>query len=215
MVVLCKVEEMLPEVNVQTYHKYAMPYSGEVCATVALRLFALDRVINYNDIKGVETEAIGRKKTFKFRTQLSPRCLARSECCGPLWHPGPCVTTSWYFLPTIKIGGFEKKKGFSRQPGVLDISGDLYVPEQGIEATDEALSRSFSTWKAKRDEERKRKAAELGAARRNGRLDSDDESEFSEDRRKKENQTRKINVEIEWVQPYRPTNMEVSEFYDI
>lgn len=90
------------------------------------------------------------------------------------------------------------------------------MPEQGTVMADDGLSKAYSTWKSKRDEERKKKTAEQPAtSRRSGKMDSDDESEFSEDRKKTENESRKINVEIEWVQPYRPTNMEVSEFYDI
>lgn len=60
-------------------------------AAVALRIFALDRVLRYEDIP---VDIKGDAVDYKPRVNFSPRCIISILCVKPMCHAGKCVLST-------------------------------------------------------------------------------------------------------------------------
>lgn len=67
--------------------KCHLPTTATSAANVAMRLFALDRSIRYEDINNLNLPCLGK---YKPRVQFVPRCVLSSTCSKPLGHGGRC-----------------------------------------------------------------------------------------------------------------------------
>eukprot|EP01041_Mallomonas_annulata_P002458 gene2458-4777_t len=99
------LEEALPAYILPSYSKKSLPCTALCSSTVAMRIFALDRAIRYEDLKIENLNDAGRGRVP--RTKYSPRCLLSSICTKAFCHTGRCSTN------------FE---GFSRFSEVLDLT---------------------------------------------------------------------------------------------
>ena len=163
--------------------------------------------------------------TFKARTQLQPRCLASANCCGPMWHAGKCLREASHAFTYIMKGG-EKIKTHSRHPDIVDISGQSYVPPQGVVTDDVHIASKLSEFKQRRDAEERRereaRQAELRIRQQNESRNrkasgyGDSEDEFSDDGNRRNGKTKlRYGIEIELVIPYKPMREQVREWEDI
>ena len=85
-----------------------LPLYANCASTVALRLFALDRAVRYEDISTLNLSCAGN---YKPRIQFAPRCIVSSTCSKPLGHGGKCYA------------GFESS--FSRFQDIVDDAPEL------------------------------------------------------------------------------------------
>jgi hypothetical protein len=131
----------------------------------------------------------------------------------------------------------------TRQHEIFDVSGTFFTPAQGVEMSDAKLSSMQAVFddqqlkqRAAAEAERKEKLAQeqrantqrvraqtaaqrLGANNTVRRFDAAtgeyEEDEFSDDERAKREREVKVKIDIEYVIPYRPTQAEMAEYYDI
>ena len=131
----------------------------------------------------------------------------------------------------------------TRQHEIFDVSGTFFTPAQGVEMSDAKLSSMQAVFddqqlkqRAAAEAERKEKlvqeqrantqrvraqnaAQRLGANNTVRRFDAAtgeyEEDEFSDDERAKREREVKVKIDIEYVIPYRPTQAEMAEYYDI
>jgi len=201
--VVVHLEETIPYLHLLPYHKYAASYTADSAAEVANRIFVLDRVIRYENMKEIEKTLFAPKFPFTARTQTQLRCMASPLCCGPLWHSGRCHQhPSWYFHKTKMTNGLILTAK-SRQPNIIDTSGELVVFKQGAILEDDEIQRihqEFNRKKAQEAQEMKVYKNTFGRGTKRG-YGSDEESFDSRDGKKKEK--KKLEIDIEYVVPYR------------
>jgi hypothetical protein len=82
------LESALPAVLMYKYNKDQLPVTADTLAGAALRLYALDRVIAYDEIKGVENNAV--QCPYRLRMQFYPRCVIMGSCNRFIGHTGKC-----------------------------------------------------------------------------------------------------------------------------
>ena len=90
------------------YQPSCLPMYAKCASAVAVRLYALDRAIRYEDIATLNLSCSGK---YKPRIQFAPRCLVSSTCSKPLGHGGKCYA------------GFEG--AFSRFQDILEDAPEL------------------------------------------------------------------------------------------
>ena len=83
------LEFAVPKFLQFSHNKRSLPVYAYTSSDVALRLFVLDRIIAYNEIVGLENAALF--SPYKLRSQFAPRCCASAACSRILGHPGKCT----------------------------------------------------------------------------------------------------------------------------
>jgi hypothetical protein len=89
LVLVTSLENALPPMLLyKNFHRAQVPVTADTLAAVAVRLFALDRAIAYDEIKNVENNAV--QCPFRLRSQFYPRCILMSSCNRFIGHTGKC-----------------------------------------------------------------------------------------------------------------------------
>lgn len=88
------LEEAIPTIWYLSYDIDSLPCissNGNMTfASIALRVYILDRLIRYDDISGIEV--IGSKVAYRPRVQYTPKCMLTPLCKLGLNHMHKCVT---------------------------------------------------------------------------------------------------------------------------
>ena len=67
-----------------------LPRSSTSLAAVAVRIYAIDRALKYEDWKGIEQSITVSDKPFRPRVSFCPRCVGTVTCVRFLCHEGRC-----------------------------------------------------------------------------------------------------------------------------
>lgn len=124
--------------------------------------------------------------------------------------------------------GGEKGRTSSRHPDIVDISGIVYVPPQGVAMDDNYISSKIHEFRQKKEaEERREREARQAEARAKQAQEikarkpgagggyGSEEDEFSDDERRRAKIKLRYGVEIGLVVPYKPTKEEIRSWEDI
>ena len=87
-VALC-LEDAIPLIHTYKMTKSALPVTALSLGAVAIRIFALDRMIAYDELKGIDS--VAAQCTHRLRTYFYPRCMQSSSCRGFLCHNSKCL----------------------------------------------------------------------------------------------------------------------------
>ena len=83
------LEGAIPQGTMYKYNRACLPMDAVTLATLARRIFALDRAIAYDEIKGVEYNV--NTVPVRLRYQFYPRCLMSASCSKFCGHVGKCI----------------------------------------------------------------------------------------------------------------------------
>lgn len=87
-VALC-LEDAIPLIHTYKMTKSALPVTALTLGAVAIRIFALDRMIAYDELKGIDS--VASQCPHRLRTFFYPRCMQSSSCRGFLCHNSKCL----------------------------------------------------------------------------------------------------------------------------
>lgn len=105
------LEGAIPQGQMYKYNRASLPHEASTFATLARRVFALDRAIAYDEIRGVENNSAA--VPVRLRYQFYPRCIQSASCSKFCGHAGKCVS----FNDTgSRIPDFQDVQ-FNRVPG--------------------------------------------------------------------------------------------------
>jgi hypothetical protein len=82
------LEAAIPLSMLYKYPRAQLPVRAHTLADVAVRMYALDRAIAYDEIRGMEN--VAAQCSYKLRFQFYPRCTQSAQCNRFLCHPGKC-----------------------------------------------------------------------------------------------------------------------------
>jgi hypothetical protein len=118
-VALC-LEDAIPLIHTYKMTKSALPATALTLSAVAIRIFALDRMIAYDELKGIDS--VASQCSHRLRTYFYPRCMQSSSCRGFLCHNSKCLhnfepsripdivqgTTATTSYPLPNFGNFQR-----------------------------------------------------------------------------------------------------------
>ena len=118
-VALC-LEDAIPLIHTYKMTKSALPATALTLGAVAVRIFALDRMIAYDELKGIDS--VASQCSHRLRTYFYPRCMQSSSCRGFLCHNSKCLhnfepsripdivqgTTATTSYPLPNFGSFQR-----------------------------------------------------------------------------------------------------------
>eukprot|EP00128_Syssomonas_multiformis_P019034 Colp12_sorted_trinity150504_noHs@8024 len=84
------LEGAIPQGQMYKYNRASLPLDASTFATLARRVFALDRAIAYDEIRGVENNSAA--VPVRLRYQFYPRCIQSTSCSKFCGHAGKCVS---------------------------------------------------------------------------------------------------------------------------
>ena len=84
------LENALPATMMYKCHRQQLPSTADTLSATALRLYALDRSIAYDEVKVVENAVL--PCPYSLRKQFYPRCVVQSNCNRYIGHCGKCAT---------------------------------------------------------------------------------------------------------------------------
>lgn len=124
--VVISLEGAIPQGLVYKYSRKQLPLRSDTLAETAVRLYALDRAIAYDDIKGVENNYM--MCHFRLRSLFYPRCMQSSSCNRSLGHCAKC--NIMVDNPNgSRIPDFQDTSNFTRP---LANMGHYYQPPGGM-----------------------------------------------------------------------------------
>ncbi len=106
------LEGAIPQGTMYKYNRACLPMDAVTLATLARRVFALDRAIAYDEIKGVEHNV--NTVPVRLRYQFYPRCFMSASCSKFCGHPGKCISIN---DNGSRIPDFQDVQ-FNRTPGL-------------------------------------------------------------------------------------------------
>lgn len=106
------LEGAIPQGTMYKYNRASLPMDAVTMATLARRVFALDRAIAYDEIKGVENNV--NTVPVRLRYQFYPRCFMSASCSKFCGHAGKCISIN---DNGSRIPDFQDVQ-FNRAPGV-------------------------------------------------------------------------------------------------
>jgi len=87
--VTLSLEDAIPLIHTYKLNKSALPVTAVTLSAVAIRIFSLDRMIAYDELKGIES--VASQCSHRLRTYFYPRCMQSSSCRGFLCHNSKCL----------------------------------------------------------------------------------------------------------------------------
>ena len=107
MKLIMLLEDLVPSYVLYNYPRLSLPLYGDSISSIAVRLYALDRYVRYEDLPLIKFNEVLNGSYYP-RTKYSPRCILSVNCMKSLCHGGRCNNNM---------------EGFSRYTEVID--GDL------------------------------------------------------------------------------------------
>ena len=99
---------------------------------LGLRIFALDRSIRYEELKGIETSILGQEKNYKAHTQYIPKCCTTVNCIRSLCHDNKCVTIIDNGSRMIEISDNPAAIPTSTTAGITGFNTNNTNPSQAV-----------------------------------------------------------------------------------
>jgi hypothetical protein len=84
-------DQLIPFGLLLGYNLSTLPYSASTIADVAIRVYALDRALRYEEMKGMDACLIGAERTIRPRIHFCPRCALHPNCVRFFHHDGSCL----------------------------------------------------------------------------------------------------------------------------
>lgn len=221
---LLEIEKAIPTGWALDLDNNPLPQCAPTCAAFALRLFTLDRAIRYDEIPGVE--AISQRLQYKPRVNFVCKCFVASSCRYVLGHPGRCVLVNdpisrcpeiiegqpSYFGPAYVSSNVSR-------PSIGGGPVGDYMRRQsntGMQSQYNHNNNSFSLQQqllyqqqlVRQHQNQQYSYANQYKYRYRDGDEDEEEDEFEPMRRKKE---RRLDFDIECLQPYVPSLQEITE----
>lgn len=132
------LEQGIPAQCVYKCMKTSLPTTSDTLSSVAIRIFTLDRMIAYEDLRGIDTA--WQTCPVKPRTQFYPRCMQTSTCKNFICHNSKClhIWDASSRIPYVTVEGIQNKpSSYIRPPyqsitSTFDSTRGRYVNQQYV-----------------------------------------------------------------------------------
>ena len=194
------LEGAIPQGLMFKYSRAQLPVHADTLATLAVRIFALDRAIAWDEVKGVENNQ--SQCAFRLRAHFYPRCMQSASCNKFLCHQGKC--SAMHDVNGSRIPDFFSSGGNAAQSSTSTGSFQFnYQPNPNGRPINTAMSSAAAL--ALANQQRRNNYMQQQMA-----LKPKDEDLPLEEVLKKMLLVRK-ELDIENVQPYLPSVKEITD----
>jgi len=209
---LIAIENAIPLTYTLEYNKLSMPTKAATSASVAIRLYSLDRSLRYEDIPYMENlgTSVHSKASSRAKTNFFTRCMLSPVCSGYIGHQGKC-NTSFEFTTrcpevndsVVQTYNFAAAMAAMSRPSAGGVTDNTAVVRpglgQGYQQQQQQFGRSSSS-----------SSSSFGGRNfKNGRSYGEEESEFLYERLSKKE---KLEIDVDFVMPFIPRSDQITEY---